>query len=100
VLFNSVPVKAQLIPRSSQYIMNEFLVNPSVAGADGITTFNLSGRKEWLGFGEDVPTPQTYSASFQTRFFKRSAGVKNGLFGKRQIKSSKGRVGMGDQCGY
>ncbi len=86
---------AQQIPRSSQYIMNEFIVNPAVAGVDGMTTLNISGRKEWIGFSEDVPTPETYSASFQTRFLKKSSEVKNGIFGKRLVKASKGRVGMG-----
>ena len=95
VLFITVPVKAQLIPRSSQYIMNEFLVNPSVAGADGMTTVNITGRKEWVGFAADAPTPETYSASFQTRFLKKSTEVKTGFFGKRVSKASKGRVGLG-----
>ena len=52
---------AQQLPRYSQYIMNEFLVNPSVAGVDGQTSIDLSARKEWLGF---VPnTPETYSGT-------------------------------------
>jgi type IX secretion system PorP/SprF family membrane protein len=75
--------------------MNEFMINPAVAGADGMTTLNITGRKEWLGFAADVPTPETYSASFQTRFLKKSTAVKTGIFGKRLSKASTGRVGFG-----
>ncbi len=85
---------AQQLPRYSQYIMNEFLVNPSVAGVDGQTSLGLSARKEWLGF---VPnTPETYSFSAQTRILKSRFSIKSGLFGGNIFKGgSKGRVGLG-----
>jgi type IX secretion system PorP/SprF family membrane protein len=75
-------------PVYSQYILNEFLINPSVAGIDGMTTINVSGRKQWVGFQN---SPQTYSASISTRILKSPFSVKNG----KLRKGSGGRVGIG-----
>ncbi len=85
---------AQQLPRYSQYIMNEFLINPAVAGVDGRTSLDLSARKEWLGFVQN--TPETYSFSAQTRILKSKFAIKSGLFGGSIFKGgSKGRVGLG-----
>jgi len=48
-LISPSDILAQQLPRYSQYIMNEFLINPAVAGVDGRTCIDLSARKEWLG---------------------------------------------------
>lgn len=85
---------AQQLPRYSQYIMNEFLINPAVAGVDGITSLDLSARKEWLGFVSN--TPETYSFSAQTRILKSRFSIKSGIFSGSTFKGgSKGRVGLG-----
>ena len=87
-------VLAQQLPRYSQYIMNEFLINPSLAGFDGRTSLNLTARKEWVGFVKN--TPETYSFSAQTRVLKTKFSVHRGVFGENEFKSgSKGRVGLG-----
>jgi type IX secretion system PorP/SprF family membrane protein len=94
VLFYSGNVKAQQIPRYSQYIMNEFMINPAVAGYDGRTSINIAARKELLGFA--AGTPQTYSFSAQSRILKKPFSIKSGLFGKTSFKpTTKGRVGLG-----
>jgi type IX secretion system PorP/SprF family membrane protein len=72
----------------SQYIFNEFLINPSVAGYDGMTTINISGRKQWLGIKN---SPQTLSASVSARILKSPLKVEGG----RVKRKSKGRVGLG-----
>lgn len=87
-------ILAQQLPKYSQYIMNEFLINPSVAGVDGRTSLDLSARKEWLGFVTN--TPETYSFSAQTRLLKSRFTIKSGFFGSNIFKGgSKGRVGLG-----
>ncbi len=94
ILLYSANIPAQQIPRYSQYIMNEFLINPAVAGYDGRTSLNISARKELLGFAGG--TPQTYSFSAQSRVLKKPFSIKSGLFGKTSFKpTSKGRVGLG-----
>lgn len=79
---------AQQLPIYSQYMMNEFLLNPAVAGADGRTAINLTGRKQWIGFSHP---PETYSFSAQSRILKKRFSITKGAVSK----STKGRVGVG-----
>lgn len=87
------PLIAQQLPVYSQYMMNSFLINPSVAGHEGYTSINLTARKQWLLL-EDAPS--TVALSAQTRilknsFISRSAPIKR----KRRAMSRSGRVGLG-----
>ena len=59
----------QQLPVYSQYMMNMFLINPAIAGADGYTSVNLTAREQWLGLPD---SPSTQALSFQTRLLKRS----------------------------
>lgn len=86
-------IQAQQLPRYSQYVLNEFLVNPSIAGVDGRTSLNFVGRKEWIGFAPN--TPETYSLSTQTRILKSKSSIKSNAFGRVFKGGSKGRVGLG-----
>lgn len=84
---------AQQVPMYSQYIMNGFLINPSVAGRDGYTSLNLTVREQWVGMS-DAPT--TYAASFQTRILRNSYISKATAVKKKLVKPTKGsRVGLG-----
>ena len=84
---------AQQVPMYSQYIMNGFLINPSFAGRDGYTTFNLTVREQWVGM---AGSPSTYAASFQTRILKNSYISKSTSVRKNIVKPTKGgRVGLG-----
>jgi type IX secretion system PorP/SprF family membrane protein len=86
-------VNAQQLPLYSQYVMNGYLLNPSIAGSDGFTSFNLTAREQWLGFTD---APQTRSFSFQTRLLKKSFVIKQRSVNNRKLRpSSKGRVGLG-----
>ncbi|MEI6049855.1 MAG: type IX secretion system membrane protein PorP/SprF [Bacteroidota bacterium] len=84
---------AQQVPMYSQYIMNGFLINPSLAGHDGYTTVNLTVRKQWVGM---AGAPSTYAASFQTRILKDSYISKSTSVRKKIVKPTKGgKVGLG-----
>src|SRR5512137_2244083 len=84
---------AQQVPMYSQYIMNGFLVNPSIAGRDGYTTVNLTVREQWVGMQD---APSTYAASFQTRLLRNSYISKSTAVKKKLVKPTKGsRVGLG-----
>lgn len=77
----------------SQYIMNGFLINPSVAGRDGYTTINLTVREQWVGMQD---APSTYAASIQTRLLRNSYISKSTAVRKKEVKPTKGsRVGLG-----
>jgi type IX secretion system PorP/SprF family membrane protein len=83
---------AQQSPLYSQFILNEFIINPSVAGIDGMTSLNLSGRKQWFGWEYG---PETYSACFSTRLLKSQNVVKRGDQGNKLRKGASGKVGLG-----
>ena len=56
---------SQQIPQYSQYLRNQFMVNPGAAGVYDFTDITLSGRWQWLGFGNKTE-PMTAYASFST----------------------------------
>ncbi len=86
-------LNAQQVPMYSQYIMNGFLINPSIAGRDGYTTVNVTVREQWVGMSG---SPQTYAASFQTRILKNSYISKSTSVRKKVVKPTKGgNVGLG-----
>jgi type IX secretion system PorP/SprF family membrane protein len=93
ISLSAVSALAQQVPMYSQYIMNGFLVNPSVAGRDGYTTLNLTVREQWIGIQD---APGTYAASFQTRLLRNSYISKATAVRKKLVKPTKGsRVGLG-----
>lgn len=93
LIFGNQTTQAQQVPRYSQFIMNEFLVNPAVAGVDGMTLMNLTGRLEWVGFSGG--TPKTYTCNVQTRLLKRRNEVLSRKSGNKLLKERKGHVGLG-----
>jgi len=95
ILFMFLPLaaRAQQMPLYSQYVMNSYMINPAITGSDGYTTFNITGRQQWLGFKD---APANYSVSGQTRLLKRSYVIKRRRINQNSLKpSSKGRVGLG-----
>ncbi len=85
---------AQQTPIYSQYVLNEFIINPSVAGIDGMTSINLSARKQWLGWELG---PETYSASISTRILKTNKAIISRIqrTNRNKLKKkSSGRVGL------
>lgn len=87
-------MEGQQLPIFSQYVMNGFILNPSMAGYDGYTSFNTTARQQWLGF---EGAPQTFAATWQTRLLQRSHRiVSNPVRNKNMLlPSTKGRVGLG-----
>ena len=66
-------VSAQQIPLTSQYMFNDYLLNPAIAGSKDYTQFSLSARAQWTGLDG---APQTQFFSAQTKI-----GDKMGLGG-------------------
>ncbi len=84
---------AQQMALQSQFLMNEYQVNPAIAGHDGFTKINFTAREQWLGLAR---SPKTHSASFQTRMLNSSYIVKKNPIRKKNLKPSKmSRVGLG-----
>lgn len=88
-----LPAHSQQVPMYSQYVMNGFLINPSIAGRDGYTTVNVTVREQWVGLGN---SPGTYAASFQTRLLKNSYISRSTSVRRKMIRPTKGgNVGLG-----
>ncbi len=83
----------QQLPVYSQYLYNEFLLNPALAGADGYTSFNITAREQWVGYSG---APRTYSISWQTRFLKRAYEINNTILNRTTFRpKTDGKAGFG-----
>jgi len=59
--FNGI-LYAQEVPRSSQYIFNNFLLNPALSGIDSYIDLKVGYRQQWSGI-EGAPTTQYVSVN-------------------------------------
>lgn len=64
----SLPVLAQQRPQHSQYMMNNYLLNPAVAGIENFTDVKLGMRRQWVGLDG---APVTYYATAHTALGKK-----------------------------
>jgi len=89
----SAQLFSQQHPFYSQYMVDKFLVNPAVAGANGITTINFVSRQQYVGFENP---PQTFALTAQTRLIEDSYILRRMKLRKNEKKASRsGRVGLG-----
>lgn len=81
------------MPVYSQYLYNKFLFNPANAGSDGFTSYNLTVRKQWMGY---AGAPETFSLSGQTRLLKKKYKLKQNIFDQLvYVARTEGKVGLG-----
>lgn len=86
-------LKSQQLPVFNQYTMNNYLINPAIAGHDGLTTFTLTGREQWIGIKD---APSTYAFNIHGRmtkssFISRSPHIRRGWKSASRPK----KVGLG-----
>ena len=92
-LWGIMSVHAQQMPLYNQYMLNGYLINPAVAGSEGLTTLSLTARSQWVGL-PNAPNNQAFS--IDTRLLKRSYIIKQTSVKKKRLKPSRnGRVGLG-----
>lgn len=70
--------KAQQIPQFSQYIFNNFRINPGIAGSQECLDGRLAYRNQWVGF---EGAPQTLHANFHWRIDRKAKGPTVGHHG-------------------
>jgi len=61
-VFMMVGAKAQQLTFNSQYMLNQYLINPAAAGADYQLSIASSFRQQWAGF-KDAPRTQMLSGN-------------------------------------
>ncbi|MDF1570026.1 MAG: type IX secretion system membrane protein PorP/SprF [Bacteroidales bacterium] len=85
-------VSGQQQPVYSQYMLDKFIVNPAVAGANGITTINLISRQQYVGLEN---APRTFALNAQSRLLEDSYILRRlRLRNDATKKSRSGRVGL------
>lgn len=60
----SIEIKAQQIPTLSQFMENNYMVNPAVAGTKAYSPLVFNYKRWWSGM-DDAPAMQSISAHFQ-----------------------------------
>ncbi|WP_276483667.1 type IX secretion system membrane protein PorP/SprF [Paraflavitalea pollutisoli] len=59
--FCSVPADAQQLPHYTQYVLNNYILNPALAGIENYTDIRLSHRHQWSGL-EGAPVTTYFTA--------------------------------------
>ena len=62
VLLSANAVKAQQLTFNSQYMLNQYLINPAAAGVQDYLSIGTSFRQQWAGF-KDAPRTQMLTAN-------------------------------------
>ena len=94
-------LKAQQIPQYSQYVFNNFMINPAVAGSKECMDIKLGYRSQWVGFQD---APQTMFISMHKRVFSRNQFSSKSAYegvGGYLIKDQVGPIGkIGGHVAY
>lgn len=69
----SIPVLGQQRPQYSQYMVNNFLLNPAITGIEDYADIRISSRQQWVGLDG---APETYYISAHTPLNKGASGNK------------------------
>jgi type IX secretion system PorP/SprF family membrane protein len=71
IIIGALTFKSQQIALNSQYLFNDFAINPAVAGSKSYAPLSFSFRRQWMGIDE---APVTQNLMYHTYF-----GEKMGL---------------------
>lgn len=88
-------VEAQQLPQLSQYYMNEYVVNPAVAGRDNVFDIRTAQRHQWVGIND---APRTYTISVHGPMFKETMGL--GVYAFTDIVGPTRRTGFQASYAY
>lgn len=96
-----IGLQAQQIPMYSQYVINNFMLNPAVAGSKKCQDIKLGYRTQWIGFDA---APQTIFISAYGRVKSSNKLIGKSTFeglGAYAIKDQTGPIGtVGAQFSY
>jgi len=94
VLF-AVQLKAQQLPQYTQYMLNEFAINPAVAGKEEFADVRSNNRYQWIGITD---APRTYILTAHGPLKAKNMGVGMHLF--TDIVGPTRRVGLNFSYAY
>ena len=92
---------SQQMPQYSQYLRNQFMVNPAAAGVYDFADFTVSGRWQWVGF-ENSPKTAYASGTFvlgkkRTEVYNPGLRTSMGPFRNPEIKTGTLKHAFGGQ---
>jgi len=94
-------VEAQQVPQYSQYLRNQYLVNPGAAGVYDFTDVTIGGRMQWLGFDDAPKTSYLYVSTVLSKRSKvrynPALRVSNGPIRNPKVKTGKLKHALGGQ---
>lgn len=97
----TVAVNAQQVPQYSQYLRNQYLVNPGAAGVYDFTDVTIGGRMQWLGFDDAPKTSYLYVSTVLSKRpkvkYNPSLRVSNGPIRNPKVKTGKLKHALGGQ---
>lgn len=105
--FSSVAFGQQM-PQFSQYLRNQYMINPGAAGAYDFVDITLGGRMQWVGFDNAPLSSYLYASSVLSRKKVRYnpairtsiiGPVKNAEVGTGKLKHALGGMLIADQYG-
>lgn len=92
---------AQQAPQYSQYLRNQFMVNPAAAGVYDFVDITLSGRWQWLGLEDSPRTAYLSGTTVLTkkprRIYNPSLRTSGGIVRNPEIKTGKLKHAIGGQ---
>ena len=93
--------QAQQIPQYSQYLRNQYMVNPAAAGVYDFVDITMSGRWQWVGFGDEPRTAYLSVTSPVTKKpipkYNPALRVSSGPIRNPEIKTGKLKHAVGGQ---
>lgn len=100
-LFVLFSVNAQQLPQFSQYLRNQYLVNPAAAGVYDFVDLTVGGRMQWLGFTDAPKTSYLYVSSPLTRAtrarYNPGIRISSGPVRNPEIRTGKFKHALGGQ---
>lgn len=107
ILFSGTLV-AQQVPQYSQYLRNQYMVNPAAAGIYDFIDITLSGRWQWVGFNDSPKTAylsgstvlgQNKKVPYNPAFRVSQGPVRNPEIKTGKLKHAVGGQILADQYG-
>lgn len=94
-------VSAQQVPQYSQYLRNQYLVNPGAAGVYDFTDVTIGGRMQWLGFDDAPKTSYLYVSTVLSKRqkvrYNPALRVSHGPIRNPKVKTGRLKHAIGGQ---
>lgn len=102
VCFSVCKIYAQQMPQYSQYLRNQFMINPGAVGVYDFVDITIGGRLQWVGLSD---APKTTYLSFSSPLNNKKTKIQynpgvrlsSGIVKNPEIKTGKFRHAIGGQ---